>query len=93
VHPLVPAVWLRRNRQQTDRAGHPLNHLPFYCLLQHHVQHREHVVDGLRCAIRQSRFELLHVFGGDRSSNTVPNAASKCTRATIAFDAVPLGFC
>ena len=39
---------------------------PFHGVLQQRAQRRQHVVDGLRCALSQRQLQPLHLFVGDR---------------------------
>ena len=55
-----------RNRQQPNYAGHSIDHVPFHRFLEQHVQHDQHVVDRLGCAIDQLSLQLLNGAGRPR---------------------------
>ncbi len=55
----------RRNMQESDRARHPLDHIPIQRSFQHHTQSREHRVGRRWCFVVQVALDLLHVLVGD----------------------------
>ena len=61
--------------------GTRVDHAPFDCRLQHHVQHRQHVVDGLRCPFRKCRLQPLDVFGRDLVQSLVAQRRQRDARA------------